>query len=152
MIDEEILGIPDDDHIARYCPQSKMSEDGDRPLPSAFLLRKQKNESYLSVNWLEILGPDRPKQLTAVNKIISNKGFIFKKKDSFSVLNVGFTINYVENYTPDKRKLKISHQPKHNDKSYSGIFNTNHSSNELVVATAISESVKEVHPTTELLR
>ena len=41
--------IPDENHVSRYCPPSRV-EDG-MPLASAFALKP--NEQFLSVNWLE---------------------------------------------------------------------------------------------------
>ena len=142
MIDDP---IPVTDHVSRHCRQSRLTEDG-RPMPAAFHLRTEKNENYLSVDWLEFLDSNRTNQLEAVRKIFKKRGYDVKAKDVFAVLNVDNTINYVKKNSPDKRMLSIVHQPRHQKDSHSGIFNTNHSNMERIIAIKISESVEDIYP------
>ena len=63
--------VPDKDHIARQCGGANVHEDGTID-GAAFRLRERPDgwEEYLSVNWLEHLGPaDRLRQLEILRQV-----------------------------------------------------------------------------------
>ena len=142
MIDQN---IPDGHHVSRVCSKTRLTEDGSRPLPAAFKIRKI--DEYLSVDWLEFLDSSgRPSQIKAVREMCEQRQLRLKASAKFAVLNVGITKEWVKNGNTGNRKLFFVHQPKNQEDSHSGIFNTNHSDNDLLIATLISESVIEMHP------
>jgi hypothetical protein len=57
--------LPDEDHVIRYVPWSRLLKDEDQNvlgfLPQAFQLRPE--EEYLSVNWIEYHDGDRATQI-----------------------------------------------------------------------------------------
>ena len=87
--------IPDDDHVSRYVPFTKLTRDGRSVSGAAFQLRP--NEDALSVNWLEYfdLG-DRDAEIQEVRKAFIDKDRTLQAKAKFAVLEVGATKEYVQ--------------------------------------------------------
>lgn len=120
--------IPGSNHVARFCPSSTLDDDG-RVTSASFMLRRdesgQPKEEYLSVNWLEEAGgEDRATQMNAVRSLNTLKK---KKKDVFSVLNVGAVQELVRIGTEGSRAIPIRHMPEDGpppDPSHAGIFDT----------------------------
>ena len=78
--------IQDEDHVAHYCSPDR-AIDG-LPSGNAFALREDRGETYLSVDWLEILDPDIPDAIARLRPIVA--GRIRVKRDGrLAVLNVG---------------------------------------------------------------
>jgi hypothetical protein len=136
--------IPDEHHIARYCPRKHLSSQGDIT-GSAFLLRREKGEQNLSVNYLEFFNcPNRAIAITRVKETINLE---LQPGSRFAVMNVGNVKKRVLEETTDKRKLEIVHTPSQNDPSHSQISNLD-PDNELI-AELIVQTVIEVYSAKE---
>lgn len=136
--------IPEQDHVVRYCSATRLNEENGNPLPGAFQLRK--DEEYLSVEWLEYCNTaDRSAQLKEVRSSLK-EALDIRPSAKLALLNVGATISKVKENTPDNRVIDITHQPVPKRDSHSGIFNSNHTDAELLIATLIAEEVCETLP------
>ena len=133
--------LPPEDHIARYCGGSHISED-ELIAPTAFHLRHDQNEEYLSVDWLEILNqPDRIAEIAAVRGIIGQK-LRPGKTSKIGVLNIGEVIDYVINESGSS--IRILHEPEPGHPSHSGIYDTDQ--DEELIAELIAKKVLEIYP------
>jgi len=128
--------VPRQDHVARYCPGSKLAEDG-TPLATAFFLRP--GEKYLSVEWVEYL-----QQGTEADPIKRVASIFFQKLNvgttaRISVLNVGNTCHRVKIQTV--HTIRILHEPGRNDPAHAGIYDT--AQDEMIIAELIAEAVDD---------
>lgn len=115
---------------------------GNRIQASAFFLRR--DESYLSVNWLENLGcPTRELEIEKIRNTYRKKLHI-RQRDKIAVLNVGETREQVYSESPDRRNIVFIHDPAIGDPSHGGIYNLN-PDNELI-AELILETVCASYP------
>jgi len=131
--------LPLQDHTARYCPGSRIAENG-KPAPAAFHLRK--GEPYLSVEWLEYLGqPGRPDEIRAVIEILSKK-LRLGASARIAVLGVGAVCAHVRKETG--YSIRVLHEPEPDDPAHSGIHDT--AADEMMIAELIAEAVEETHP------
>ena len=113
--------ITTSNHISRLCGGTTITEDG-RITGKAFRLREDRNETYLSVNWLEFLKlKNRESEIKEIQKVFIDKGFTLGTKARFGVLNTGEVKEHVLSRSPDGRKLSILHEPLDDDSSHSGI-------------------------------
>jgi hypothetical protein len=138
--------IPGGDHIARYCGGANVHEDGTID-GAAFRLRKRPDswEGYLSVNWLEYLGPaERLRQIEKLRQVFLNKPFKLGAKVKFAVHEVAALCEYVRRKSPDRRELRVLHEPFPDDDSHCGIFSLEPEDD--LIADLIAEVVREVHP------
>lgn len=100
--------IPDEDHIARYCKPSKISEDGQIEF-GAFMLRK--DEEALSVDWLEFLKcSSREDEIIEMRKIYPSR-LAVGAKAKIAILKVGAVRKKVQTESLDNRILKVIHEP-----------------------------------------
>ena len=120
--------VPDDHHVARYCPKSKLGED-DRARPTAFMLKVDRGEMSLSVNWLEYLGKsERSDQISELREVYKRKEYTVAPTSKFAVLQVGQTIEYVWNNTNGDHPISVIHEPlgppnfDYEDPSHCGIY------------------------------
>jgi hypothetical protein len=133
--------VPSQDHIARLCGGAKL--DDDRNVTGACFLPRL-NEEYLSVNWLEPLHPeDRTVQLTSLRQVLAGK-VTLGAKAKLAVLNVGEVRNHVLRESPDRRKLRVLHEPEANDAFHCGIYDIE--PDPYLIADLIVEVVREVYP------
>jgi hypothetical protein len=137
--------IPDEDHIARYCKPSKISEDGQIEF-GAFMLRK--DEKGLSVDWLEFLKcSSREDEIIEMRKIYPLR-LTVGAKAKIAVLNVGEVCKKVQTESLDKRILKVIHEPLINDPlvidPHSEIYNLKQ--DDELIAELILEIVREGYP------
>ncbi len=131
--------LPYEDHTARYCPGSKIEDNG-RIAPTAFHLRR--GEPYLSVEWLEHLGQsDRSEEIQAVIAIFSQKLHLGSSA-RIAVLEVGSVCGYVRKET--RYSIRFLHEPEPDDPAHSGIHNT--AQDEMLIAELIAEKVDEAYP------
>jgi hypothetical protein len=70
--------IGDDHHVLRWVPKTKLRHDPDTfdvlgPLPIAFRLRKEINEEYLSVSWVEHASGSYSEQLERTAKLLAKQ-------------------------------------------------------------------------------
>jgi hypothetical protein len=131
--------LPGKDHVVRYCPGSKLAEDG-TPLATAFYLRR--NEKYLSVEWMEYF------QQRTREDAIKKAAFIFSEKlnvgstAQMAILNVGNMCQHVHKQTA--RTIRVLHEPGKNDPAHAGIHDT--AQDEMIIAELIAETVDSLFP------
>ncbi|MCI0659894.1 MAG: hypothetical protein L0220_02355, partial [Acidobacteria bacterium] len=100
--------VPDSDHISRYCGGSHVKSDGRTISGTAFRLRKERKEEYLSVNWLEFLDKEnRPEEIQEIQKILAAKFKTVGSKAKIAVLNVGKMRGDVQTNSDDHRILRV---------------------------------------------
>lgn len=115
--------IPDDNHVSRYVPYTKLTPDGCRVSGAAFQLRP--DEDALSVNWLEYFDlANREAEIQEVRKVFADKGRTLQAKAKFAILEVGATKEYVQQESDESRLLSILHDPlPPEDESHASIYN-----------------------------
>ena len=132
--------LSDIHNVTRQCRKRDMEEDG-TPSADAFLLREQKNELYLSTNWLEYFDPsDRRVQISGVIQSLKRKGRTVKRSESFSVINVGAATIHCRRQC--KLTIVFRSLNEINDPSHSGIYGyTKHNAKvALLLARLVSRS------------
>ncbi len=135
--------LPPEDHTARYCPGSKLMEDGSVG-GAAFYLRE--GEQYLSVEWLEALNQtSRVDEIHAVVQILLKK-LRLGASAAIAVLNVGEVGHYV--HESSGFQIRFVHEPEPADFAHSGIFDTDQ--DEMMIAELIAEKVAESFPVKDL--
>lgn len=135
--------VPDSDHVARYC--SPLHIDHGDLQASAFLLRRNKNEKDLSVNWLEKIHPsDRAEQIRLLQQTFAEKMVRISAGAEFAVLNVGGLRKNVAEGCPECPLLEVLHLPKQDDPSRSGIFGIER--DDQLVAELLLEAVLNHYP------
>jgi hypothetical protein len=135
--------IPDEDHIARYCKPSKISEDGQIEF-GAFMLRNV--DKGLSVDWLELLKcSNRDDEIIAMRKIYPSRISV-SAKAKIAILKVGEVREKVQTESLDKRILKVIHEPPVGVPSdpHSEIYNLKH--DDELIAELICETIRETYP------
>ena len=133
--------IPVSDHVARYCKASTV-EHGEISA-TAFMLRE--TDEYLSVNWLEELRrSDRASQIRDLQQLYARKLQVGAAA-RIAILNVGTLRTKVERDSPDRRVLRVLHEPQPDDPSHSGIYEIRHD-DELVAELIAHQVVLENHP------
>ena len=135
--------IPDQHHIARYCKPTQVPNG--KIQATAFMLRNV--EGSLSVNWLEFLNcSSRESEIDALRSTYSRKLKV-RAGAKISVLNVGEVREKVLTESPDRRNLKVLHDPQYievYDPSHSGIYNLKQADE--LIAELILETVRETYP------
>jgi hypothetical protein len=135
--------IPDQHHVARLCDNKHI--DGGFIQATAFMLKS--GEENLSVNWLEFLNCScRESEIDELRKTYSKK-LRLGAKAIIAVVTVGEVREKVLTESPDRRNLKVLHDPQYgivNDPSHSGIYNLKH--NDELIAELILETVRETYP------
>ncbi len=135
--------IPAADHVARYCPASKLDEEGS-PGPDAFVLRD--GEASLSVFWLEYRGAeDRPTQLGQVRHDVA-LGLTMRPSARLAILNVGRLQTAVRAGSVAQWAVTVTHQPRTPPDSHSGVFCGDPVANWEVIAARLAVAASEVHP------
>lgn len=146
--------VPADDHISRYC--AKRYVDGDRITGAAFQLRgpteKRSAETYLSVNWLELLCCDsRGQEIAEIRKVLASK-LTIHKRDRVAVGQVSTVLENVKAGSTDGRELKVLHEPEESpedgDPSHSGIYGLRFD-DELLYGELIAEMCQESYAAKE---
>ncbi len=135
--------VPDEDHIARYCKPSTISEDGQIEF-GAFMLRKV--DEGLSVDWLESLKcSSRDNEIIAMRKIYPSRLSVGAKA-KIAILKVGEVRKKVQTESLDKRILKIIHEPPADIPSdpHSEIYNLKQ--DDELIAELIRETICETYP------
>lgn len=138
--------VPDQHHISRYCPRTRLSENGD-VTAACFQLRPQ--DAYLSVNWLEFLHlPSRNREISEIRRVLASKLSVAASA-LIAVLKVEEVRAHVRQESPDNRDLRVLHEPdeEHDDPSHAGIFNLRPEDD--LVAELIAEKVRETHEARE---
>ncbi len=136
--------IPDEHHIARYCRPKYLSSQGEIT-GAAFLLRRERGEQHLSVNYLEFF--DSLNRAIAINRVKETINLRLQPGSKFAVMNVGNVKKRVSEETTDRRRLEIVHTPSLKDPSHSQISNLD-PDNEFI-AELIVQTVIEVYSAKE---
>lgn len=135
--------VPDQDHISRYCPATKCTEEG-KVLATAFMLKKA-DEEYLSVNWLEFLRlPSQDEEINEIRRVLGTK-LDLGGRARIALLNVGELIEQVFGKSNDERRLSVKHEPLNNDPSHSGVYGMVFKDDPLIPK-LIAETVQETYP------
>jgi len=95
------MNIPEEDHVVRHAPYSKLIRDKDDNtigvLPQAFELRLEAGESYLSVNWLEYFSDGKSSRIEALVKdfraVRKKSGARVGTNSAFCIGNVDDTLS-----------------------------------------------------------
>lgn len=133
--------VPNPHHIARYCGGTQINEDGSIS-GAAFRLRA--GEEFLSVNWLEFLYRTTRDEIGEIRRVLGAK-LRLGATAKIAVLGVGQLRRYVHSESPDKRDLRVLHEPElPGDPSHSGVFNV--FPDDDLIADLIAEIVQETHP------
>ena len=106
--------VPAQDHVSRLARPSDCT-DGGRVTASAFELRVDRNEKYLSVNWLEFLNlPTREAEINEIRSVLGEK-LKLGKAARIAVLRVR---------TITQEGLRVIHEPSEQppDPSHTGIY------------------------------
>lgn len=128
--------LPSQDHTARYCPRSRLLEDG-TVSGTAFYLRP--GEPYVSVEWLECLNqPTRRHEIRMVVGILAQKLRI-KASAVIAVSNVGDVCAHVSEASGFQ--ISFVHEPEPDDPAHSGIYGTDQ--DEMMIAELIAEKATE---------
>lgn len=137
--------IPDQNHISRYCSATRCTETGD-VTGAAFMLRP--NEGYLSVNWLEFLRlASREEEIREIRRVLRSQ-LTLGGNTKIAVLKVGDVINRVLNESPDRRSLRVLHEPvEESDPSHSGIYGMGVEDH--LIADLIAEVILKTYPAQE---
>lgn len=133
--------LPDNDHIARYCPPKTVSDGNVQA--TAFMLRS--NETELSVNWLECLKcRSRAEEIGDLQKVFATK-LTVRANARFVVLkNVGTIRETIEQKSSDRRKITIEHEPEApQDMSHSCVYGLRHQDEE--IAEIFVQLIEETH-------
>ncbi|MCA8470395.1 hypothetical protein [Burkholderia cepacia] len=136
--------LPDEHHIARLCKGSSLDEEGN-PTGASFMLRD--GESYLSVNWLELVDPDNRENALALLKPVLAKKMTITGSWRLATLNVGQCKATVADATGDEIIIRVAHEPIEtetiSDPSHSGIHGY---SNEETVVEKLAAAVTSTCP------
>jgi len=131
--------LPLSHHIARYCPGSRLTQDGEVS-GAAFYLRP--GERFVSVEWLEYLQqPDRNSEIQKVLEIFSSK-LKLGSSAKIVILNVGNLCRHVRTYS--MYSIRVLHEPEDDDPAHSGIHDT--VQDEMLISELIAEKVSALHP------
>ena len=116
--------VPNDHHVARLCGGSHIREDG-TIAPTAF--KPRAGETYLSVNWLELLRlPDRDTEIAEIRRMLGTKRKIGSTA-RLAMLNVGQVRDVVRRESTNHIELAVRHETemepgRTSDPSHSGIY------------------------------
>ena len=101
------------------------------------------SDEHLSVNWLEELNrPDRASQIRDLQELYARKLRV-RAAARIAILNVGPVRAKVEQETPNRRLLRVLHDPEADDPSHSGIYDIPY--DDEIVAELIALVVLEKH-------
>lgn len=136
--------IPDLDHISRYCRPTDF--DGGELQATAFLLKRAKQETSLSVNWLEQLSTlSRIDQIEKLRQVFARK-FQVAATAKFAVLNAGSLRNTVKEGSG--LDLTVLHEPTADDVSHAEI-NGIVEQDELVAELLLQTVIPPIYPAKE---
>ena len=134
--------IPDQHHLARFCKPTQAPNG--QIQATAFMLRP--GEESLSVNWLEFLNcSSREIEIEELRNIFSRKLKVGMGA-RVAALNVGEMCAKVLTESPDRRNLRVLHDPQYGivyDPSHSGIYNLK--PDDELIAELILETVRETY-------
>ncbi|NOU20624.1 MAG: hypothetical protein HOO93_02345 [Methyloglobulus sp.] len=123
--------IPDDDHVIRYVPWSRLRRDGNDEvigiLGEAFHLR-EKDKGRLSATWLEYFSNDCDTQLTKAVRVIRTGSLNVKSKSGFAIGNIRKIQATCMKY---KSKIRIVHSPSRDNNAHVSVIGLPEDNSEL---------------------
>lgn len=112
-----MTAIEDDKHVTRYCKPLSVTEG--RPDGTAFRLRKERNEEYLSCDCIEkVVGRDERERMT---NLIADYHLTTRRNGCFAVHNVGELREGVFRDSPRKALLSVEEVFLEGRPSYCGV-------------------------------
>lgn len=142
--------VPVTDHVVRWCKPSHVDPETGEIGIGAFLLTEKDTDGGISVNWLEHCDPsDAALQLQLVRSVLAQKINPVRKSSRLAKLNVGNSINAVEESSSSLVHLTVIHSPdvepgKWDDQSHSLLMGLKQSDEDSAVA--LRDSVLETFP------
>ena len=141
--------LPEQDHIVRYVKPTMVKRNGDADGSSFVLRTNMRDESGLSVNWLEVLGSGRSTQMRAVRRLARIQ---LKRNGRLAELKIGEVLQSV---TRELATLRIIHDPLEEferfaaDPSHALIAGlpAGDSEHAILVGDLIAKCVTSMHPT-----
>jgi hypothetical protein len=113
--------LPDEDHVIRYVPWSRLLKDEDLNvlgfLPQAFQLRPE--EDYLSINWLQYYDGDRYTQIRL--SVWAIRSSFVKPLGAKSAFAIGNVAEVKETCQAFGNRVRVVHEPEPNNPGHSGI-------------------------------
>ena len=138
--------IPDEERIARYCQPSQI--DQGQLTPGVFMLRKVRNEAYLSVFLLDrFAGATDPEKLDALRGAAHPRLLTFSKSAVLALLQVGRSKEHIGKATNGARAIRVLHAPIVEPlpfENHGGIYDT--AVDEWEMANYLLEAVEAAHP------
>ena len=104
--------LPADDHIVRYVKPSMIQADGTADGSDFRLRASRPDEKGLSVNWLEVFGSKKDRQLTEVRRLFR---LGLRQGGRFAEMNVGTVLCKV---AEELDTLRIVHDPLEEEGSF----------------------------------
>jgi hypothetical protein len=137
--------IPSQHHVSRYCTKKGLSEESGMPTGAAFMIRRDRGETYLSVNWLEFFAVlNKDQQVHEVRTI-----FAAKMKGGIGA-QAKFCIARVRDieqcFPSSADEIKVLHEPEPFDPSHAGIFGFDSNEGDMLLAVALSRLNWEMVP------
>jgi hypothetical protein len=137
----EYSPLPDEDHILRHVPSSKLIRDENQVIIGCFseAFKRRDNEEALSVTWIEYFDGTRQEQISnAVNAI--RRDIDVRPKSGFALANVGTVKSICLSFD---YKVRILSDPTPNNPAHSVITQLPREEAELLelLATCCSEII-----------
>ena len=112
--------LPEGDNFVHYCSPTRVNDDTGLPMAAAFQLRRDKDETSLSANWIEYFkGSGRDAAVGKIQEALSKKIKV-SEKGRLAILNVGAAIQVAIEAT--SCALSVVHLPEEEDPSYSRVY------------------------------
>lgn len=127
--------LPDEHHVLRYCPPSKIDDDG-LPAVEAFLPRETDN--FLSTNWMEYFNEAEVDDVVAQVLVVLRKKLTIKRKGQLAQLNVSDARCAAR--AAGYGNVNIEERPENGDPSHAGIVGYSHA--QLDVAAVLQSLVR----------
>ena len=135
--------LPDEHHVLRYCPPSKIDDDG-LPAVEAFLPRESDN--FLSTNWMEYFNEGEVGDVIAQVLVVLRKKLTIKGKGKLARLNVGEAKSAAR--AAGYGNVNIEERPEKGDLSHAGIVGYAHAQLDVAAVLQSLVSAEEgVYPT-----
>lgn len=135
--------IPLTDHVARKFTKKQYHDELKIVDHTAFRLRHDRDETELSVSWLEFYEGGQLDQLTRIYRDLTIVyPSIRNINNRLGILNAGETIEHVYTKSKIKKKIRILSKPNDKNPSHHGMYDI--LPEEDLVATLLGECVKDI--------
>jgi hypothetical protein len=128
-----ITYLPDDHHVVRYVPWSRLRKDEDDNvigvLGAAFRLRDE--EEYLSATWAEFFQGNHSESVAAAVRAIRASQVEVQSKSGFAIGNVR-CVKDACLADKNKHKIRIIHEPEDDNKAHTALRGWPHDNDPLL--------------------